>query len=160
MPKKYKANDSQNAKIRFLRNPESNIEQLQQKPQLSKTGYNPPWLIFITAVLFHVLCTHTQILNLKVTDCSLLHMDIYCRSMSGTGRSCHKYNFCHNKHMCLSQEKMCFVTKKSMLVATNVCCDKTCLLLQQKYACHDKTFVVFVTTKMILVAAPAIDKCH
>ena len=52
---------------------------------------------------------------------------------------------------CLSQENM-FCYEK--------CRDKTGLLLQQKYACRDKTFAVFVTTKMILVAAPAMDKCQ
>ena len=48
------------------------------------------------------------------------------------GRSWHKYHFCHDKtfvmtNMCLSWQ-------------THACHVKTCLLLRQKYACHDRTF--------------------
>ena len=46
------------------------------------------------------------------------------------GGSCHKHDFCCDKRfvvtiVCLSQQLW-------------VCCDKTCLLSWQKYACHDK----------------------
>ena len=90
-----------------------------------------------------------------------------------TGRSCHKYHFCHAKTFVMTN--MC------LLQQTHVCYDKTRLLSRQKYACRDKhvfvvaniilsrqklwhgkhTFVttkdMFVVTKMILVSAPASD---
>ena len=47
-----------------------------------------------------------------------------------------------------------------IFVVTKVLCvfhDKTCLLLQQRYACCDKHNFVFVMTKIIIVAAPAND---
>ena len=67
------------------------------------------------------------------------------------GRSCHKYHFCHDKHVFV-MSNMCFVMT-NMFVATKVwllrqkfCCDKIVFhnkyLLQQIF-CHDKhTFVV------------------
>ena len=57
------------------------------------------------------------------------------RVLSNIGRSLHKYHFCHDEHAFV-------VTKR--------------LLSQQKYACHDKSFVA---TKLILVAAPTSDSC-
>ena len=68
-----------------------------------------------------------------------------------TGRSWHKYLFCHDKHM-LVMSKHVFCCDKSMLVmtedfvTTNICCNKhfvatSILLSWQKYACHKKTFV-------------------
>ena len=101
------------------------------------------------------------------------------------GRSCHKYNFCCNKSFIVTNmsfvvtkvcllwqtfcEKIMFVATKWQIfnksfVATNIillrqkfCHDKSMLVVtkplsQQNYVCCDKTFV---TTKMILVAAPA-----
>ena len=99
-----------------------------------------------------------------------------------TGGSCHKYNFVaikvfHDEHVfvmtnrCLSWQNMSFVMTKSMLMFVTTkyfccnqhltkalsqqayfCCDKKRVLLQQTRVCHNKTFV---TTKIILVAAPA-----
>ena len=52
------------------------------------------------------------------------------------GRSCHKSHFCRDKNFVM--------TNTCLLWQTHVCHDKTCLLLQQKYASCNKTFV---TTK-------------
>ena len=99
-------------------------------------------------------------------------------SQSIIGRSCLKSHFCRDKHLLsrqkyacrdrtfvttkyfcrdkrvffatsifLSRKKTCFINK-SKLVATKV-------LSRQNYVCRDKTFVA---TKIILVAAPAMDK--
>ena len=66
------------------------------------------------------------------------------------GGSCHKYNFCRNKHL--------FVATIIVFVATKT------NLSQQKYVCRNKKdmfcydkHICFVVTKMILVAAPAND---
>ena len=67
------------------------------------------------------------------------------------GGSCHKHDFCRDK----------FCHDQHVFVATVVCvcCDKTCLLSWQKYACRDKSFVMtkwsllqqtrFVMTKLL-----------
>ena len=81
------------------------------------------------------------------------------------GGSCRKYNFCRNKTCLLLQRKYAFVTTKILchnkhnLVATKVLSwQKTCLL-HQKYACHNKTFVItrlcllqqiFIVTNILL----------
>ena len=61
------------------------------------------------------------------------------------GGSCHKHDFCHDKMFVATKHVFC--SDKSMLVATK-------RLSQQTYFCRNKTFV---TTKIILVAAPAND---
>ena len=58
------------------------------------------------------------------------------KSFGIIGRSCHKYHFC--------RDKRAFVT-------TKVC------LLRQQQNCRNKHIYMFVTTKMMLVAAPASD---
>ena len=66
---------------------------------------------------------------------------------STTGGSCHKYTFCHNKHVFVVTKHI-FCHDKSMLAATkllsqqnSVCCDNI-FLLQQDF-CDDKhTFVM------------------
>ena len=57
-----------------------------------------------------------------------------------------KYFFCRNKHN--------FVTTKVLSRQAYFCCDKRCVLSWQPRVCRNKTFV---TTKMILVAAPTND---
>ena len=88
-----------------------------------------------------------------------------CWSVSITGRSCHKYHFCHDK---------CFVTKDifcdkgHLLPRQNFCCVKimfavtkylSCLSWQAYFLSWQKMFShnkhVFVMTKIILVTAPA-----
>ena len=74
-----------------------------------------------------------------------------------------KHAFCHYKSVfvvtkllsrqtCFCCNKYNFCCDKFTFVTTNTCCrNKTCLLLQQKYACHDESFVmakVFVATKI------------
>ena len=91
-------------------------------------------------------------------------------------RSCHKYHFCSSKHVfvttkhvfCRLRQNMSFVMTKVCLSQQNFCCDKhifvttkhvfcynkTCQLLWEKYACHNKTFVVtniFCCDKHILL---------
>ena len=78
-------------------------------------------------------------------------------------------NFCHYKYLARQMEfchSKSFVTTSLLLSRqTCVCCDKSLsqqkyfvatsiLLLRQTCVCHDKTFV---TTKMILMAAPTND---
>ena len=99
---------------------------------------------------------------------------------------CNKHNFVttnvllRQAYLCHDQHMFVMIIKKSF-VATKVCLSQQNLLLRQNYVCHNKTFVAtsilllwqethfvmtnlcflesktFVTTKMILVAAPTSD---
>ena len=112
--------------------------------------------------------------NLRQPDCAWILRATPWKLNLIIGGSCHKYNFCCDKSLvarntCLSWQ-------------TCVCHNKTCLLLQQKHACHDKTLSwqnyvchdkslvatntclsqqkfclhkhTFVSTKMVLGASP------
>ena len=53
-----------------------------------------------------------------------------------------KHGFCHDKSMLvMTNDKHVVMTSLFLLQQTHVCGDDTHLLSQQKYACHDKTFV-------------------
>ena len=53
-----------------------------------------------------------------------------------TGRSCHKYHFCHDKHMFVTTN-MCSSQQNTSFVTTKVCLSRK-LLLRQNYVCRDK----------------------
>ena len=88
------------------------------------------------------------------------------------GGSCHKYNFCRDKHVLSLARQNIFVSTNPLtlshtFVATkDVFCRDKSKLIRQNYVCRDThTFVetkdvfcrhkTFVATKMILGAAPA-----
>ena len=96
--------------------------------------------------------------------------------MSLIGGSCHKYHFCRDKTFCRDKKG-----KKKKFVATNICHDKrfvttknifvaTSILLSRQKTCYVATNTClwrqtfcrqkFRRDKIILVAAPANDKCH
>ena len=117
-----------------------------------------------------------------VTNMCLSWQNFCCNNI------CLNKQFCHDKHTfvttntCLSRQNISFVSTKSCLsrqvfvvtevllrqnifVATKVlwwqayfCHDKRCVLLWQTHLSWQMTRCVFVTAKIILVAAPANDK--
>ena len=86
------------------------------------------------------------------------------------GGSCHKHDFCHNKHLrqntslaatkvCLPRQNFCcnkivchdkhvFVGTKVLSRQAYFCCDKRCVLSRQTCVCHDKSKLVM--TKLLL----------
>ena len=86
------------------------------------------------------ICVHT----LHVCMCKFVRV-LFRHRKCIIGGSCHKYHFCHDKHIfvmkntCLSQQKTCFVVI-NMFVTTKVC-------LSQQNFCHNKNFV---TTSILL----------
>ena len=84
-------------------------------------------------------------------DITFVAIGIFCCDKSMLVSRQNKYllgqRFCHNKIM--------FVVTKVLSRQAYFCCDKRCVLSWQTCVCHDKTFV---TTKMILVAAPTSDR--
>ena len=81
----------------------------------------------------------------------------FINSFSITGGSCHKYNFCRDKHFVATNTS--FVATKVCLSRQNICSDKIMFCLDKHTfvatnICREKSFVA---TKIILVAAPAND---
>ena len=92
----------------------------------SRSGAFPPSSCESVCVLWVQVWVHESVCCGCRCGCMSLFVCCGCRCGCIIGGSCHKYHLCQDKSF----------------VMTNVCCHgKICLLMWQKYACHDKTFV-------------------
>ena len=149
-------------------------EQLLLNCELMFSAYELPWTSHSNKGYSPLSCINNSYLHRQpiLVSCSFLLS--YCAHCFTTiGRSCHKYHFCHDKHVThlLSQQR--YVCCEKTFVATKACLSQqnilvksnirhnkhvsvtTKVLLQQTYFCHDKDVLrvmcyVFVATSILL----------